>query len=72
MQLLLPVGQVSATCRAHYSGRLEINNSEFDSSYERGRPLTFRVGKGEVIKGWDEGIAGGEGCQPCAQAGSEH
>lgn len=33
--------------QAHYSGRLE-NGVEFDSSYKRGKPLTFRVGVGEV------------------------
>jgi hypothetical protein len=33
--------------QAHYSGRLE-NGNQFDSSYSRGKPLTFRVGVGEV------------------------
>ena len=36
----------------------------FDSSYGRGRPLTIMVGVGEVIKGWDMCIAGGEGIPP--------
>ncbi|KAL2647288.1 hypothetical protein AAZV13_05G109900 [Glycine max] len=44
--------------QAHYVGRLE-NGKVFDSSYNRGKPLCFRVGVGEVIKGWDEGIIGG-------------
>lgn len=35
-------------CRAHYDGRLESNNVQFDASYNRGRPLTFKVGAGEV------------------------
>ena len=30
--------------------------SEFDSSYNRGQPLSFHVGKGQVIRGWDEGL----------------
>jgi FK506-binding protein 2 len=30
--------------------------SEFDASYKRGQPLSFTVGKGQVIKGWDEGL----------------
>lgn len=38
---------------AHYAGRL-LDGTPFDSSYERGVPLTFRVGTGGVIKGWDE------------------
>ncbi|PIM97959.1 FKBP-type peptidyl-prolyl cis-trans isomerase [Handroanthus impetiginosus] len=45
--------------KAHYVGRLE-NGTVFDSSYNRGKPLTFRVGAGEVIKGWDQGIFGGD------------
>ncbi|CAJ2677808.1 unnamed protein product [Trifolium pratense] len=49
--------------KAHYVGRLE-NGKVFDSSYDRGKPLTFRVGVGEVIKGWDEGILGGDGIPP--------
>ena len=37
-------------------GTLE-NGSVFDSSRTRGKPFKFRVGKGEVIQGWDEGVA---------------
>lgn len=40
----------------HYSGRLE-NGQEFDSSFKRGQPITFTLGVGQVIRGWDEGIA---------------
>jgi len=42
----------------HYRGTLESDGSEFDASYNRGQPLSFHVGKGQVIKGWDEGILG--------------
>ncbi|EEF32269.1 fk506-binding protein, putative [Ricinus communis] len=56
--------------KAHYVGKLE-NGKVFDSSYNRGKPLTFRVGVGEVIKGWDEGILGGDGVPPM-QAGTIH
>ena len=38
---------------AHYDGRL-LDGTPFDSSYKRGVPLTFRVGTGAVIPGWDE------------------
>ena len=40
----------------NYAGYL-TNGKEFDSSYKRGRPIKFILGKGQVIKGWDEGIA---------------
>lgn len=40
----------------HYSGYL-TDGSRFDSSVERGQPITFTIGVGQVIKGWDEGIS---------------
>ncbi len=40
----------------HYEGRL-MNDTIFDSSYKRNEPFTFALGQGQVIKGWDEGIA---------------
>lgn len=40
----------------HYRGTLASDGSEFDASYNRGQPLTFHVGKGQVIKGWDQGL----------------
>ncbi|KAL9536045.1 hypothetical protein SMMN14_01335 [Sphaerulina musiva] len=40
----------------HYRGTLEKDGSEFDASYNRGTPLPFTLGKGQVIKGWDEGL----------------
>lgn len=40
----------------HYTGKL-TNDTVFDSSVKRGQPFTFKLGVGQVIKGWDEGIA---------------
>ncbi|WOG84786.1 hypothetical protein DCAR_0103971 [Daucus carota subsp. sativus] len=54
--------------KAHYTGKLE-NGKVFDSSYNRGKPLTFRIGVGEVIKGWDQGILGGDGVPPMLAGG---
>ncbi len=41
----------------HYRGTL-TNGTQFDASYDRGQSFTFTLGAGEVIKGWDEGVAG--------------
>ncbi|KAL6603690.1 hypothetical protein ACP70R_044051 [Stipagrostis hirtigluma subsp. patula] len=63
-----PAAEQGQLIRAHYTGRLE-DGTVFDSSYKRGKPLTIRVGVGEVIKGWDLGIAGGEGVPPMLVGG---
>lgn len=40
----------------HYVGTLKSNGTKFDSSIDRGTPFSFKIGKGEVIRGWDEGV----------------
>jgi peptidylprolyl isomerase len=47
-------------CSMHYTGWLWENDAKgkkFDSSVDRGQPFEFRIGQGEVIRGWDEGVA---------------
>mmetsp|Transcript_30823 Transcript_30823/g.100379 ORF Transcript_30823/g.100379 Transcript_30823/m.100379 type:complete len:179 (+) Transcript_30823:3-539(+) len=50
--------------QCNYEGRLLSNGYKFDSSFDRGKPLSFSVGVGQVIKAWDEALLGGEGIPP--------
>ena len=47
-----------STVLAHYVGVAHSTGEEFDASYNRGAPLDFRLGVGQVISGWDQGVQG--------------
>jgi peptidylprolyl isomerase len=42
----------------HYAGAAHSTGEEFDASWNRGAPFIFRLGKGQVIAGWDQGVEG--------------
>jgi peptidylprolyl isomerase len=50
--------QPGSTVSVHYVGVAHSTGEEFDASYNRGEPLQFRLGVGQVIQGWDEGVTG--------------
>lgn len=47
-----------STVSVHYVGVTHSTGEEFDASYNRGAPLEFRLGVGQVISGWDQGVQG--------------
>jgi FKBP-type peptidyl-prolyl cis-trans isomerase len=58
--LVVGTGATAATgdtVTVNYIGTL-LSGVKFDSSYDSGRPFTFRIGAGQVIAGWDQGVPG--------------
>jgi peptidylprolyl isomerase len=53
-----PEAKAGSSISAHYVGVAHSTGEEFDASWNRGAPLDFQLGTGQVIKGWDDGIAG--------------
>jgi FKBP-type peptidyl-prolyl cis-trans isomerase len=51
-----PAPRPGQTVQVHYTGWL-TNGTKFDSSLDRGQPFEFVLGQGQVIRGWDEGVA---------------
>lgn len=52
-----PAVEAGDEIRCHYLGQV-WNGEVFDNSYDRGQPLSFQLGVGMVIRGWDEGLLG--------------
>ncbi len=53
-----PEARAGSQVSVHYVGVAYSTGEEFDASYNRGEPLSFRLGAGRVIAGWDAGVAG--------------
>ena len=53
-----PEATSGSTVSVHYVGVSHSTGEQFDASYDRGSPLEFRLGVGQVISGWDTGVQG--------------
>ena len=52
------IAKAGDTVQVHYVGVAYSTGEEFDASWSRGAPLEFRLGIGQVIAGWDQGVQG--------------
>ena len=53
-----PAAEAGQTVSVHYVGVSFVNGRQFDASWDTGQPFSFTLGAGDVIPGWDEGVAG--------------
>ena len=53
-----PVARPGQAVTVHYVGVSYANGRQFDASWDTGQPFSFQLGAGQVIPGWDEGVAG--------------
>lgn len=53
-----PLASPGDTVEVHYVGVAFSSGEEFDASWNRGQPLRFKLGAGQVIAGWDRGVQG--------------
>ena len=53
-----PEAGAGQTVVTHYVGVAFSTGDEFDASWNRGQPFAFKLGRGQVIKGWDDGVQG--------------
>ncbi len=53
-----PTAEPGRTVSVQYVGVSYLNGRQFDASWDRGEPFSFRLGAGMVIGGWDQGVAG--------------
>lgn len=53
-----PEAATGSSVEVHYAGNAWSTRAQFDASWDRGETFTFRLGAGQVIAGWDQGVAG--------------